>query len=173
MLSALLTPDWAPGTTVAHLPLQRLLDRPEGPIRALVLDVDRTLLPRRGVDLPASAEQWLRHAASLMPLHLLSNNPSRQRIGRVAHHLGVPFTAAAAKPRAGALRRVLADLDLPPHQVALVGDRVFTDILAGNRLGLFTVLVRPIAADGEPCPHDHIQTFEVRMSRWLGAQVEA
>jgi HAD superfamily phosphatase (TIGR01668 family) len=173
MLAALLTPDWAPGTTVAHLPLDTLLDRPRGPIRALVLDVDRTLLPRRCVDLPASAEQWLRHAATLMPLHLLSNNPSRRRIGRVAQQLGVPFTTAAAKPRAGALRRVLADLGLPPDQVALVGDRVFTDILAGNRLGLFTVLVRPIAPDGEPCPHDQIQTLEVRMSRWLGAQVQA
>ncbi|MFM7268274.1 MAG: YqeG family HAD IIIA-type phosphatase [Cyanobium sp.] len=168
MLSALLTPDWTPDTTLAHLPLTRLLERAE-PIRALVLDVDRTLLPRRSIELPASAEQWLRHAASLMPLHLLSNNPSRRRIGRVADHLGVPFTTAAGKPRRAALRRVLAELGLPPGQVALVGDRVFTDVLAGNRLGLFTVLVRPIAANGEPCPHDQVQALEVRLSRWLGA----
>jgi len=168
MLSALLTPDWTPNTTLAHLPLTRLLERAE-PIRALVLDVDRTLLPRRSIELPASAEQWLRHAASLMPLHLLSNNPSRRRIGRVAQQLGVPFTTAAGKPRRAALRRVLAELGLPPAQVALVGDRVFTDVLAGNRLGLFTVLVRPIDANGEPCPHDHVQTLEVRLSRWLGA----
>ena len=145
-----------------------MLERAE-PIRALVLDVDRTLLPRRSIELPASAEQWLRHAASLMPLHLLSNNPSRRRIGRVADHLGVPFTTAAGKPRRAALRRVLAELGLPPAQVALVGDRVFTDVLAGNRLGLFTVLVRPIDVNGEPCPHDQVQTLEVRLSRWLGA----
>ena len=172
MLGALLTPDWTPGTTLAHLPLAPLLERPGGPIRALVLDVDRTLLPRRSASLPPSAEQWLRHAATLMPLHLLSNNPSRRRIGGVAAQLDLPFTTAAGKPRRAALRRVLAELDLPADQVALVGDRVFTDVLAGNRLGLFTVLVRPIDPNGDPCRHDEVQNLEIRLSRWLGALVE-
>jgi predicted HAD superfamily phosphohydrolase YqeG len=52
--------------------------------------------------------------------------------------------------------------------VALVGDRVFTDVLAGNRLGLFTVLVKPIDPQGEPCRHDHLQSLELRMARWVG-----
>ena len=172
MLATLLSPDWTSGTTLAHLPLQPLLERPEGPIRALVLDVDRTLLPRRSATLPPSAEQWLRHVQSLMPLHLLSNNPSRRRIGSVAAQLGLPFTTSAGKPRRAALRRVVAELGLEPHQIALVGDRLFTDVLAGNRLGLFTVLVRPIGPDGDPCPHDQVQSLEIRMSRWLGALVE-
>jgi HAD superfamily phosphatase (TIGR01668 family) len=172
MLAALLTPNWTAGTTLAHLPLQHLLELPLGPIRALVLDVDRTLLPRRSIMLPPSAEQWLRQAARLMPLHLLSNNPSQRRIGRVAAQLGVPFTTSAGKPRRGALRRVVADLGLPPHQIALVGDRLFTDVLAGNRLGLYTVLVRPIDPNGAPCSHDHVQSLEIRISRWLGAMVE-
>ena len=172
MLAALLSPDWTAGTTLAHLPFQPLLERPEGPIRALVLDVDRTLLPRRSATLPPSAEQWLRHAQSHMPLHLLSNNPSRRRIGSVATQLGLPFTTSAGKPRRSALRRVVAELEVDPHQIALVGDRLFTDVLAGNRLGLFTVLVRPIGPDGDPCPHDQVQSLEIRMSRWLGALVE-
>jgi HAD superfamily phosphatase (TIGR01668 family) len=172
MLASLLSPDWTAGTTLAHLPLQHLLERQEGPIRALVLDVDRTLLPRRSATLPPSAEQWLRHAQSLMPLHLLSNNPSRRRIGSVAAQLGLPFTTSAGKPRRAALRRVVAELGLKPDQIALVGDRLFTDVLAGNRLGLFTVLVRPIGPDGDPCPHDQVQNLEIRMSRWLGALVE-
>jgi len=172
MLARLLTPDWTAGTTLPHLPLERLLARPGGPIRALVLDVDRTLLPRRSSTLPPSAEQWLRQAAAQMPLHLLSNNPSRRRIGRVAAQLAVPFTTSAAKPRRAALRRVVAELGLPPDQIALVGDRLFTDVLAGNRLGLYTVLVRPIDPSGEPCRHDGVQSLEIRMSRWLGALVE-
>jgi HAD superfamily phosphatase (TIGR01668 family) len=172
MLASLLSPDWTAGTTLAHLPLQQLLERPQGPIRALVLDVDRTLLPRRSATLPPSVEQWLCHAQSLMPLHLLSNNPSRRRIGSVAAQLGLPFTTSAGKPRRAALRRVVAELGLEPDQIALVGDRLFTDVLAGNRLGLFTVLVRPIGPNGDPCPHDQVQSLEIRMSRWLGALVE-
>ncbi|MCP9901345.1 YqeG family HAD IIIA-type phosphatase [Cyanobium sp. Cruz CV13-4-11] len=166
MLRDLLTPDWQPGTSLAHLPLQELVDRG---IRALVLDVDRTLLPRRQATMPVQAELWLRHARERMPLHLLSNNPSRRRIGAVADTMGLPYTTSAGKPRRAALRKVLLDLDLPPAQVALVGDRLFTDVLVGNRMGLFTVLVKPIDPDGEPCRQDRLQNLELRMARWVGS----
>jgi HAD superfamily phosphatase (TIGR01668 family) len=166
MLRELLTPDWTAQGTLAQLQLPQLL---EHGIRALVLDVDRTLLPRRQSSLPAAAESWLREARQELPIHLLSNNPSRRRIGAVARAVDLPFTAAAGKPRRAALRRVLAELDLPHAQVALVGDRVFTDVLAGNRLGMFTVLVKPISVDGLPCHHDHLQGFERRMAHWLGS----
>ncbi len=172
MLRQLLTPDWVLGTTLAHLPLPRLLEWPGHPIRALILDVDRTLLPRRQSVLPPSMELWLRQARERLPIHLLSNNPSRRRIGAVADRLAIPYTTAAGKPRRAALRRVLTDLALPPPQVALVGDRVFTDVLAGNRLGLFTVLVKPIDPDGMPCRHDRLQNLEIRMARWVGSTLE-
>ena len=167
-LRQLLQPDWLLEGTLADLPLQDLLDRG---IAALVLDVDRTLLPRRRATLPPSMRQWLEQARQQLPIHLLSNNPSRQRIGAVAHDLGVPFTTSAAKPRREALRRVLRDLDLPAERVALIGDRVFTDVIVGNRLGLFTVLVKPIDPHGLPCRHDRLQNLELRLARWLGTSL--
>lgn len=165
MVRQLLRPDWLLDTTLAELPLQLLLERP---IRALVLDVDRTLLPRRRADLPEPARRWLLAAREQLPIHLLSNNPSRQRIGAVARELDLPFTTAAGKPRRSALRRVLQQLNLPAGQVALVGDRLFTDVIAGNRLGLFTVLVRPIDPEGRPCRQDRLQRLELRLARWVG-----
>ena len=165
MIRQLLRPDWLLDTTLAELPLQQLLERP---IRALVLDVDRTLLPRRRADLPEPARRWLLAAREQLLIHLLSNNPSRQRIGAVARELDLPFTTAAGKPRRSALRRVLQQLNLPAGQVALVGDRLFTDVIAGNRLGLFTVLVRPIDPEGRPCRQDRLQRLELRLARWVG-----
>lgn len=165
MLQQLLTPDWVPGTTLAQLPLQQLLDNH---IRALVLDVDRTLLPRRRSEVPPSVEQWLHHARQQLPIHLLSNNPSRLRIGTVARLFDVPYTTSAGKPRRSALRRVLQELSLPPGSIALAGDRLFTDVLVGNRLGLFTILVKPTDIHGQPCQRDHMQNLELRMARWLG-----
>jgi HAD superfamily phosphatase (TIGR01668 family) len=168
MLAKLLTPGWATATTVAHLSLEELDHRAGQSIRALVIDVDRTLLPRRQSKIPPSVDSWLRQAQAKLPIHLLSNNPSRRRIASVADPLGLPYTISAAKPRRGALRRVIDDLGLPTAQVALLGDRLFTDVLAGNRLGLFTVLVKPIDPAGQPCRHDHLQNLELRMARWLG-----
>jgi uncharacterized protein len=167
-LRQLLQPDWLLEGTLVDLPLQDLLDRQ---IAALVLDVDRTLLPRRHSTLPPRMRQWLKQAQQQLPIHLLSNNPSRQRIGAVARELGVPFTTSAAKPRRQSLRRVLDTLQLPAGRVALIGDRVFTDVIAGNRLGLFTVLVKPIDPQGEPCQRDHLQKLELRLANWMGGSL--
>ena len=115
-----LEPDWAPGLTIAHLPLPHLTARN---IQAAVLDVDRTLLPGRNVELPESVRTWLDDAKRRMRLHLFSNNPSKPRIAAVADQLGLSFTSGAGKPRRGALRRVIQELDLPNDQIAMVGDR--------------------------------------------------
>lgn len=166
MLRELLRPNWLMESTLAELPIDALQQRG---IRALVLDVDRTLLPRRHSVVPASAKRWLLEAQQHFIIHLFSNNPSRQRIGAVAQLFDLPFTTSAGKPRRSALRRVLAQLQLPVTQVALVGDRLFTDVLAGNRLGLFTVLVKPLAPDGQPCDRDRLQKIELRLASWIGA----
>jgi HAD superfamily phosphatase (TIGR01668 family) len=167
-LQRLLQPSWVLDTSLAQLPLERLY---QGRIKALILDVDRTLLPRRHSELPAAMEQWLREAQQHLRLHLFSNNPSKRRIGAVARQLDLPFTTSAGKPRRRALRKVLAELGLPPHQVAMVGDRLFTDVLAGNRLGLFTVLVKPVDPLGQPCQRDRLQRAELSLARWIGAHL--
>ncbi|MEB3307898.1 MAG: YqeG family HAD IIIA-type phosphatase [Cyanobacteriota bacterium] len=172
-LPQLLRPDWMVSGTLAQVPLDQLIHKPSQPIRALVLDVDRTLLPRHRGGLPTSIERWLQLARQQLPIQLLSNNPSRRRIGGVAQQLDLPFTTAAGKPGRAALRRVLCELNLPPQQVALIGDRLFTDVVAGNRLGLFTVLVKPTDCQGEPCQGDRLQKLELRLARWLGTSLHA
>jgi len=79
----------------------------------------------------------------------------------------VPYTIGAAKPRRGALRRVIQELNLPAREMALLGDRVFTDVLVGNRLGLYTVLVKPIDALGLASRQDRLQTLELKVARSL------
>ncbi|HGY5555367.1 MAG TPA: HAD hydrolase-like protein, partial [Prochlorococcus sp.] len=67
-------------------------------------------------------------------------------------------------------RKVMKQLRFQPAEIAIVGDRIFTDVLAGNRLGLYTVLVRPLSADGSPCKNDRVQQLEQKLANWLGAQ---
>ncbi|HHW74588.1 MAG TPA: HAD hydrolase-like protein, partial [Firmicutes bacterium] len=50
----------------------------------------------------------------------------------------------AVKPRRRAFRKALQILDLTASETAVVGDQIFTDVLGGNRLGLYTILVTPI-----------------------------
>lgn len=165
----LLEPSWVSSGSLCDLPLEVFLDQG---IKGLVLDVDCTLLPRHSQVLPECVVRWVHIARQQLQLHLFSNNPNRRRIAAVASSFELPYTAGAGKPRRGPLRQVLEQLQLPAEQVALIGDRVFTDVLAGNRLGLFTVLVRPVAADGRPCPYDRLQRSERTIARWCGARVD-
>jgi predicted HAD superfamily phosphohydrolase YqeG len=50
----------------------------------------------------------------------------------------------ASKPRRRGLRIALSLLGTAPAETAMVGDQLFTDVLAGNRLGLTTILVNPL-----------------------------
>ncbi|NMA92200.1 MAG: HAD hydrolase-like protein, partial [Firmicutes bacterium] len=63
---------------------------------------------------------------------------------RLAGELGIPAIWYAIKPRRGAFRRAIKEMGLRPGQVAVIGDQIFTDILGGNRLGLYTILVTPL-----------------------------
>ncbi|MDD3365528.1 MAG: YqeG family HAD IIIA-type phosphatase, partial [Syntrophomonas sp.] len=75
---------------------------------------------------------------------ILSNN-GEQRIKKVADRLGIPFIYRAGKPRRGAFHRAVALMGVSVDEAAVVGDQIFTDILGGNRAGLFTILVKPLA----------------------------
>ena len=166
----LLEPTWVATGSLCDLPLEVFFDQG---IKALVLDVDCTLLPRHSQVMPECVVRWVHEARQQFRLHLFSNNPSRRRIETVANNFELPFTAGAGKPRRGPLRQVLEQLQLPAQQVALIGDRVFTDVLAGNRLGLFTVLVHPIGASGNASRHDRLQRGERTLARWCGARGES
>ena len=152
-----LIPNWDSQLTIAQLSLHHLTAQG---LKAAVIDVDRTLLPGRDVTLPGPVRDWLVDAGRRLQLHLFSNNPSRERIAAVADQLQVSFTFGAGKPRRGALRSVVRDLALPPEAIAMIGDRLFTDVLCGNRMGLYTVLVRMVAGQAVLLSDDELDRVQ-------------
>jgi HAD superfamily phosphatase (TIGR01668 family) len=114
-------------------------------IRGIVLDVDDTLVPAHGQVIPPGVGGWMEQLKTLGPVWLVSNNLLESRIGDIAQQLHCPYLCGAGKPSRRKLRQALQGMNLPPEQTAMIGDRRLTDILAGNRLGMYTVLVEPIA----------------------------
>ena len=102
---------------------------------------------------------------------MVSNNISQDRIGRIGDSLDIPYIAGAGKPSRRKLKKAVDEMNLPVEKVAMVGDRLFTDILAGNRLGMFTILVDPISNNGLEFPLDKVRSFEVWVSQILGASL--
>ncbi len=127
--------------------------------------MDGTLLKGKETLLEKPIREWLNEAKSDLLLHLLSNNPSKKRISAVASQLELPYTYSAAKPRKAALQRVLNELNQDPNKVGMIGDRIFTDVLVGNRLGLYTVLVKPMINEDKLLNSLYIQNLEKRITR--------
>jgi hypothetical protein len=60
-------------------------------------------------------------------------------------------------------------MNLPMSQIGMVGDRLFTDVLAGNRLGMFTILVEPMLDSTPGSTLYSMRSLEVWLSNILGA----
>ena len=139
-------------------------------LKGLVLDVDETLVPIHATTTSEDLQRWVAQFKPETSIWLASNNLSKSRIEKIAQSLEVPYIAGAAKPSRRKLRHAIAAMALPINQVAMVGDRVFTDVLVGNRLGMFTILVEPIVDAGQS-PRHLLRSFEVWLSKTLGASL--
>jgi HAD superfamily phosphatase (TIGR01668 family) len=93
---------------------------------------------------------WLDQMRSAgIGLHLISNGRGK-RIKQFSDYVQVPFIAPAMKPLPFAIRRVLREMNYDKKSTAMVGDQLFTDILAGKFAGVLTVLVKPQGENEEP-----------------------
>jgi HAD superfamily phosphatase (TIGR01668 family) len=64
-------------------------------------------------------------------------------------------------------------MQLPIEQIAMVGDRLFTDVLAGNRLGMFTILVEPMVTPMSKPGKYLVRSTEVWLSQILGVSLHS
>jgi len=166
---SLLQPDLVLGGNVLQLNPDILRRHNLG---GLVLDVDDTLVPlRRSETLPELLE-WMQPIKSVATVWLVSNNVNTARIQRIASFFDVPYLSSARKPSRRKLKQAVQAMNLPVQQVAMVGDRLFTDVLAGNRVGMFTILVDPIPAVlDHPAHRGPLRTLEIAISKSLGVNL--
>ena len=120
-------------------------------IKLLLADLDNTLVPY-GVPLPDQAlENWRDELYAYgITLFILSNNRKESRPRVFSEGLEVPFIGHAAKPWKKSFYKAMEQMRVTPEQTAIVGDQIFTDVLGGNRVGVTTILVKPIRLAGNP-----------------------
>ncbi|HCF50430.1 MAG TPA: YqeG family HAD IIIA-type phosphatase [Syntrophomonas sp.] len=114
-------------------------------IRALILDLDNTITEWNSNIVHNQVGEWFQTIKKAgFKACILSNN-KEQRCLAVAKRLDIPFIYKARKPRRAAFYRAMEIMKVKPEETAVIGDQIFTDVLGGNRAGLFTILVTPLA----------------------------
>ena len=126
-------------------------------IKGIIIDMDNTLVPRKERYVSPRLAEWLSGLKEEgFRLCIVSNNTA-EKGGELARTLEVPAFWYAVKPRRRSFRKALRTMELSVGEVAVIGDQIFTDVLGGNRMGLYTILVSPISEK---------DVFWTRMFRW-------
>jgi hypothetical protein len=113
-------------------------------IKALILDVDNTLIDTDRVLLDG-LEKWHTDICnSGIKTIILSNSNKVDKVSSVAKALGIEYIYFGTKPLKRGFKKAIEKLQLPPENIAAVGDQIFTDVIGANRCKLFPILVEPI-----------------------------
>ena len=119
-------------------------------ITSLLIDVDGTLLSRNSNIIPDKVKNWIIKSKEIFDLYLISNNPFEKRIVKIAKELGINYKYKAQKPRIKNTLDVINNLNKDKNNIAIIGDRIFTDIIVGNRCKIKTILIKRLNKKGLP-----------------------
>lgn len=114
-------------------------------LKGLLIDIDNTLVPWNKEQMTEEFLSWIKTAKDKRFRVCLVSNGLPARVARFAEMIDVPGVSRALKPRRGPFIKGLSLLGLKAGQVAMIGDQLFTDVLGGNRLGLYTILIDPLS----------------------------
>lgn len=110
----------------------------------LLMDFDNTMLPYTTDTPTAALLDWIaRMEAAGVRLCIVSNS-KKPRVPRFSECYGVDCVTRAHKPATGGIRRAMERYHAAPHETALVGDQIFTDVLGANLANITSIQVKSI-----------------------------
>lgn len=132
--------------TVFDIQLEKLYQQG---YRGIITDLDNTLVGAKAPLATPELVEWFKKVKEIgFQLIIVSNN-QLERVSKFATPLDIEYVHEARKPSNAPFRKAMNMMGLSPDQTVVVGDQMLTDVYGGNRLGLFTILVMPIAIGDE------------------------
>jgi len=114
-------------------------------MKAIIVDLDNTLVESDRRDATPFLIEWLQQTQRLGFQVIIVSNNNETRVSQFAIPLQIPFIHRARKPLSSSFRKAMIELNTDVSCTVMIGDQLLTDVLGGNRLGLYTILVVPIS----------------------------
>ncbi|HHU33147.1 MAG TPA: YqeG family HAD IIIA-type phosphatase [Clostridia bacterium] len=127
--------------SILDIPIDLLV---ESKIKGLIVDLDNTITEWNSPELKKEIFEWFAHLKIKQINACIASNNSHSRVSHIGQYLGIPAISKAGKPRRRSFLQAMKLLNTLPESTAVIGDQLFTDILGGKRLGLYTILVKPL-----------------------------
>lgn len=113
-------------------------------IKYILLDLDNTLINYRK-ELKPSIIEWVKKAKEEgFQIYILSNSNKLEKVTKAAEALEIQFINSARKPLKKGFYKAIEKFKIEPQHTAMVGDQLFTDVIGGNRMDMFSIYVEPI-----------------------------
>lgn len=129
----------------------------ENNIKVIIFDIDNTLVPHGKPSTPEVKRFIEGLLEKGLTVCLLSNN-CKKRVEIFNHDLKLFAIYRGMKPLSKYFKIILRKYNAMPQETAIIGDQLLSDILGGNLMGMFTILVSPISSK---------ESLIVKPKRWL------
>ena len=113
-------------------------------IRHLLIDFDNTLVKHGSISLDERATKLLEGLETLGFDYYIFSNAKSKRLQKIIEISKLPYIKSPQKPLPFAINAFVKAKGLSKSEVAVIGDQVFTDLLAGKMAGVKTILVNPL-----------------------------
>ena len=163
-MRSILKINWDSNLPIYEISLSKLQKKG---INCLLIDVDGTLVNRNSTIVPKAVKNWISESKKHFSLYLISNNPSKKRIAKIAKELNLKYKYNASKPRKKEILNAIKEVNYEDKNIAIIGDRIFTDIIVGNRCNIKTILVKRLNRNGLPIKFNLTLTVEKLISFFI------
>jgi len=112
-------------------------------IKAVIFDIDNTLA-YNNEEKPSREVIEFILSLNTNGIHtIIASNNNEMRVKKFCEDLNSLYIHKANKPLGNKISLLLKKIKVDKKNSALVGDQIFTDVLCGNLMGMFTILVKP------------------------------
>lgn len=114
-------------------------------IKCLLFDLDNTIVPSHVSEPPKKAKELFTGLKQKGFKVIIFTNSPMVRLRSFMNYFGVDGVSCAFKPFTYKLKRLLRKYHYTVNEMAIIGDQMMTDVKAGNKTGITTVLIEPVS----------------------------
>ncbi len=133
-------------------------------ILLIIIDCDNTLCEHEKFDISKDIVNWINKAKNKGLKIIIASNNKKERVEPIAKALEIEYVAKAYKFSVFLLWwKTIRKNEINPKQTLVIGDQILMDIIPGNIIGAYTVLVEPLSSEDAFIT----KTFSRRLEKFL------